>query len=107
MLKGVDVGPDLVRGAQGLGLVEAAGEADLVAGLDAGRIDDVPKVAATPNARARRRASRRRRVCRRGRVGGGNSLGSLVGVDDFPSADDFINCVVDQFSHMPLFHNNA
>ena len=34
--KGVDVGPDVVRGAQGLGLVEVAGEADLVAGLDAG-----------------------------------------------------------------------
>ena len=35
VLKGVDVGPDLVRGAQGLGLVEVAGEADFVAGLDA------------------------------------------------------------------------
>ena len=68
MFEGVDVGPDLVRGAQGLGLVEVAGEADLVAGLDAGGIDDVSKVAAPPNARTRRQAIRGRRVCRRGGV---------------------------------------
>ena len=38
LFEGADVGPDFVRGAQGLGLVEVAGEADLVAGLDAGGV---------------------------------------------------------------------
>ena len=41
LLERADVSPDFVRGAQGLGLVEVAGEADLVASLDAGWIDDV------------------------------------------------------------------
>ena len=37
-----DVGADFLEGAEGLGLVEVPGEADLVADLDAGR--DVPCV---------------------------------------------------------------
>ena len=41
-LQGQDVGADVVEGAEGLGLVEVAGEADFVAGLDGGR--DVPCV---------------------------------------------------------------
>ena len=41
-LQGQDVGADVVEGAEGLGLVEVAGEADFVAGPEGGR--DVPSV---------------------------------------------------------------
>ena len=41
LLKRAYVGPDFVGDAQRLGLVEAAGEADFAAGLDAGWINDV------------------------------------------------------------------
>ena len=37
-LQGNDIGPDLFQGTQGLGLVEVAGEADLIARLEARRI---------------------------------------------------------------------